>query len=63
MNLKAIQMGSNPKAKLNHHMKSYDLAPCEVTRSSDKVKLHDVLEIAHGLLQLSPTHTGSRPDI
>src|SRR3954466_2910035 len=42
MNLKAIQMGSNPNAKLNHHMKSYDLAPCEVTRLSDKVKLHDV---------------------
>ena len=39
MNLKAIQMGSNPNAKLNHHMNSYELAPSEVTRSSDKVKI------------------------
>src|SRR4051812_35159704 len=51
LNLKAIQMGSNPNAKLNHHMNPYEVAPCEVTRSSDKVKLHDVLEIAYGLLQ------------
>ena len=41
MHLKAIQMGSNPNENLNHHIKSYDQAPCEVTRSSDKAKLHD----------------------
>ena len=39
--LKANQMGSNPNANLNHHMKSYDQAPCEVTSPTDKAKLHD----------------------
>ena len=41
--LKENQMGSNPNANLNHHMKCYDQAPCEVTRSTDTARLHDVL--------------------
>ena len=41
--LKANQMGSNPSANLNHHMKSHDQAPCEVTSPTDKAKLHDVI--------------------
>ena len=40
---KAKQMGSNPNANLNHHMKSHDQAPCEVTSPTDKEKLHDVI--------------------
>src|SRR4051812_2352037 len=45
--LKPNQMGSNPNANLNHHMKCHDKSPCEVTRSTDKVKLHDVLFELH----------------
>src|SRR3954469_2624411 len=41
--LKENQMGSNPNANLNHHMKSHDQAPCDVTRSTDKLRLHDAL--------------------
>ena len=41
-NLKSNQIGSNPNANLNHHMKSHDQAPCEVTSPTDKAKLHDV---------------------
>src|SRR4051812_27875928 len=46
-------MGSHTNAKRNHNMNSYELTPCEVTRSSNKVKLHDDLEIAYGLLHTS----------
>ena len=41
MQFQTNQMGSNPNANLNHHMNSYDQAPCEVTRLTDKAKLHD----------------------
>ena len=41
--LKAKQMGSNTNANLDHHMKSHDQAPCEVTSPTNKAKLHDIL--------------------
>ena len=34
------QMGSNPNALWDHHMKSHDQAPHEVTRCKDKTRLH-----------------------
>src|SRR3954470_8698147 len=37
------QMGSNPNATLNHHMKLQSLAYCKVTKSTDKVQSHGVL--------------------
>src|SRR3954471_11549876 len=60
--LKPYQMGSNPNANLNHHMKCHDQAPCEITRSTDKARLHDIfmeLHVGCYMLQsLSPSYKG-----
>src|SRR3954470_12628786 len=55
--LKAIEMGSNPNAILNHHIKSHDQAPCEVTSPTDKAKIHDVTKELHVGCYISPLPT------
>ena len=58
------QMGSNPKAKQDHHMKYHQHPPWQVTSSTDKVKYMVILlGITCGVSQLSPTNTRSRPEI
>src|SRR3954463_7635174 len=47
MQRKTTQMGSNPHAILNHHMKLLKLASCQVTSPSDKVQSHDDCKILH----------------
>src|SRR3954467_3053626 len=42
LNSKAIQMNPKPFGILNHHMNLQHLAPCQVWKSNDKAKLHDV---------------------
>ena len=41
LNSNSNQMDSKPFGNLNHHMELQNLAPCQVTRSSDKVQFHD----------------------
>ena len=42
LNSKTIEMNSKPFGNLNHHMHLQHLAPCQVWKSNDKAKLHDV---------------------
>src|ERR1041385_5315854 len=49
MQTQTNQMGSNPNAYLNHHMKYETLASCQVTKSSDKLQYHvDILLLQMG---------------
>ena len=47
MQTQTTQMGSNPNANLNHHMKLQSLASCQVTKSTDKVQSHGDFYLLH----------------
>src|SRR4051812_17263555 len=51
------QMGSNPNANLNHHMKLQSLASCQVTKSTDLVESHGVFYLLHMGCYSTPPRT------
>src|SRR4051812_29495964 len=47
MQKKTTQNDSNLHGNLNHHMKGCQLPPCQVTSSTEKVKIHGDSNLLH----------------